>query len=184
MKKMKTFLRKRIGALSLREQVILLALLGLVVVFGAEYLFSNLYFERRNKLKEAVSVAEELIQHHGRILSREEWIHAEYRKLDDPVAAARDSVLTETAVLRRLSELAGSGIHVTSIVPRMGFQDGHQVMVVALDFEGQLETVIEYLNKLLNEMPVEVNSLSLAPRVGEGDGVVCLTSIRIECCDS
>ncbi|MBU8869875.1 MAG: hypothetical protein KOO60_03260 [Gemmatimonadales bacterium] len=181
---LKTFVRNKISALSLREQIILLVLIVTAVVFTADYLFSNLYFERRKTLREDVEKAEERILHNRRVLSREEWIHAEYKKLDDPVASDRDSVLTETAVLRKLSELAGNGIHVTSVVPRMGFHEGNNVMVVALDFEGQLDSVIEYMNRLLNEMPVVVNSLSLAPRVGEGDGVVCLTSIRIACFDS
>lgn len=184
MTSLKAFYRKRIAALALREQVILLVLLGMLGVICADYLFSNLYFDRRNSLKEAVTEAEELILHHRRILSREEWIHSEFKKLEGPVEAERDSILTETAVLRKLSELAGDGVRVTSVVPRMGIHEGSRVMVVALDFEGPLGPVIEYMNKLLNEMPIVVNSLSLAPRVGLEDGVVCLTSIRINCCDS
>ena len=183
MMELKTSLGKRIGALSVREQIILLVLVGLVVVFGVDQLFSTLYLDRRNVLKEDVAQAEEQFQHHQRNLSRKDWIHSEYQKLDNPIVTNRDSVLTETAVLRRLSELAGRGLRVTSVVPRMGVQEGRQVMLVALDFEGRLEAVIAYLNELLNEMPVMVNSLSLAPRVGKGEGVVCRTSIRIECCD-
>ena len=57
-------------------------------------------------------------------------------------------------------------------------------MFVALDFEGPFEAVVEYMEKILNEMPSEVGSLSLAPGSGDGGGILCRMSIRVECFES
>ena len=167
--------------MSLRERIILLCLLVLVAVFGGDFLFNKVYLERDRELKAAVAGAEEQILHHQRLLSREKLIHAQYAKLESPMAAVEDSVLTETEILRELSELAAKMVHVKSIVPRLGHHEGQQVMFVALDFEGPFESVVGYVEMILNEMPSEVGSLSLVPRSGEGGGVVCRISIRVEC---
>ncbi len=177
-------IREGLASLSMRERIILLCLLGLVVVFGADFLFNKLYLERNRELKAAVAGAEEQVLHYRRLLSREELIHAQYKKLESPVAAVEDSVLTETQVLRELADLAKNKVHVKSIVPRLGHHEGRQVMFVALDFEGPFEAVVGYVEKILKEMPSEVGSLSLAPRSGDGGGVVCRISIRVECFES
>ncbi len=177
-------LREGMASLSLRERIILLCLLVLVVGYGADFLFNRLYLERNQDLNIAVASAEEQVRHQQRLLSREELIHIQYRKLESPVAAVQDSSLTETEVLRELAVLAGQTVHVKSVVPRLGHYEGRQVMFVALDFEGSFEAVAGYVEKILNEMPSEVGSLSLAPWSGSGDGVICRISIRVECFES
>ena len=184
MKSPRINLRRGLRSLSLRERVILMCLAALVVVLGGDFLFNRIYLERDRELKAAVANAEKQVLHHQRLLSREELIHAQYRKLESPVAAVEDSVLTETEILRELSDLAAKMVHVKSIVPRLGHHEGKQVMFVALDFEGPFEAVVGYVEKILNEMPSEVGSLSLVPRSGEGGGVVCRISIRVECFES
>ncbi len=176
--------RQGLRSLSLRERVILMCLLLLVAVFGGDFLFNRVYLERDRELKAAVASAEKQVLHHQRLLSREELIHVQYKKLESPMAAVEDSILTETEILRELSELAAKMVHVKSIVPRLGHHEGQQVMFVALDFEGPFESVVGYVEKILNEMPSEVGSLSLSPRSGEGGGVVCRISIRVECFES
>ena len=176
--------RVGLASLSRRERIILLCLLALVVGYGTDFLVNELYLRRSRELKAAVAVAEEKVRHQQRLLSREELIHARYRKLEYPMAVVPDSVLTETEVLRELADLAGRQVHVKSVVPRLGHHEGQQVMFVALDFEGPFEAVVGYVEKILNEMPSEVGSLSLAPWPGEGDGVICRMSIRVECFES
>jgi cell division protein FtsL len=177
-------IREGLASLSTRERIILLCLLVLVVVFSADFLFNRLYLERNRELKASVARAEEQILHNQRLLSREELIHAQYKKLESPAAAVEDSVLTETQVLRELADLAANKVYVKSVVPRLGHHEGRQVMFVALDFEGPFEAVVEYMEKILNEMPSEVGSLSLAPGSGDGGGVLCRMSIRVECFES
>lgn len=176
----KKFLGMKWGSLSRREQFILFLLLVLLVFYAGEHLISRFYLAPRQALQEAVTAAEEQALHHSRLLSREELIHAEYKKLEDPVAAVKDTALTETEVLRVLAELAGKRIHVKSVVPRLGYHEGSQVMFVALDFEGPFDSVVAYVATLLNEMPSEVDNLSLAPRSGDTGGVVCRLSLRVE----
>lgn len=173
----------RLRALSAREQVILAVLVLLVTGYAVEAVFFDLFLERRNRLREGVEVAEETLAHQDRILSRADWIRARYRDLGEPVATGADSALSETEALRRVSELA-EGVHVTSVVPREGVHDGRMVLLVALDFEGPLPQVTGYLDRLLAELPLVVNELSLAPQAGEQEGVVCRTSVRIDCNDS
>ena len=176
----KKILGLKLGSLSQRERIIVAALLVLLVFYGGEQLVSRFYLEPRLALKKAVASAEEQVLHHERLLSREELIHSEYNKLEDPVLSMKDMALTETEVLRELARLEGKRIHVKSVVPRVGYHEGVQVMLVALDFEGPFESVVAYLETLLNEMPSEVNSLSLAPRTGDTSGVVCRLSLRVE----
>lgn len=171
----------RLGGLSRRERVILLALLVLLVAYGGDFLLNRLYVQPRRALAEAVAQAEERVRHNQRLLSREEHIHAEYRKLGNQAAVARDSMLTETEILRELARLAGGQIKVQSVVPRVGSHDGRQVMFVALDFEGPFTGVADYLATVLAEIPSEVDRLSLAPRQGESEGVVCRLSLRVDC---
>ena len=176
----KKFLGMKWGSLSRREKVILFVLMVLLVFYVGEHLISRFFLEPRQALAEAVVEAEELALHHSRLLSREELIHAEYKKLENPVAAVKDTALTETEVLRELAELAGNRIHVKSVVPRLGFFEGSQMMFVALDFEGPFDSVVAYVETLLNEIPCEVDNLSLAPRSGDTGGVVCRLSLRVE----
>jgi len=158
-------IREGLTSLSRRERIILLCLLVLVAAFGADYLFNNLYLERNRELDEAVAEAEAKVLNFQRLLSR-------------PVIDVRDSVLTDTEVLRDIAELAEKRVHVKSIVPRLGHHEGRQVMFVALDFEGPFEAVAGYVEKILYEMPSEVGSLSLAP--GAGSGVICRMTIRVD----
>ena len=181
MRELKRRFSRRLASLSLRERVIMLCLLVLVVGYGSDFLFNKLYLERHQDLKAAVANAENQIRHNERLLSRQELIHAQYKKLESPGAAVKDSVLTETDILRELANLAGNKVYVKNIVPRLGHYEGHQVMFVALDLEGSFAEVVGYLEKILNEMPSEVGSLSLAPWSGSGQGVVCRLSIRVEC---
>ncbi len=173
-------IREGLVSLSRRERIILLCLLVLVAAFGADYLFNNLYLERNRQLDEAVAEAEAKVLNFQRLLSREEMIHAQYKKLESPVIDVRDSVLTDTEVLRDIAELAEKRVHVKSIVPRLGHHEGRQVMFVALDFEGPFEAVAGYVEKILYEMPSEVGSLSLAPGTGSGGGVICRMTIRVD----
>lgn len=173
----------RLRALSAREQVILAVLVLVLAGYAVEALFFDLFLERRNRLREDLAVAEETLAHQDRILSRAEWIRARYEELGEPVAAGADSALGETEVLRRLSELA-AGVHLTSVVPRDGVHEGRNVLLVALDFEGPLPEVTSYLDRLLAELPLVVNELSLAPQAGGQEGVVCRTSVRIDCHES
>ena len=171
----------QMGVLSRRERVILLVLLTLLLVYAGDFLVGRLYLQPRRELAEAVAQAEEQVRHNRRLLSRAEHIHGQFKKLGDPVTVARDSVLTETEVLRQLSSLAGTGIHVQSMVPRVGSHDGRQVMFVALDFEGPFPGVVKYVSTMLDEIPSEVSRLSLAPRQGGEKGVVCRLSLRVDC---
>ena len=139
----------QLGVLSRREKIILLVLLGLLTIYAADFLINRLYLQPRRVLTEAVAEAEEQVRHNQRLLSRAEHIHAQFKQLGDPVTVARDSVLTETEVLRQLSDLAGKNIHVQSMVPRVGSHDGRQVMFVALDFEGPFDSVVGYVEKIL-----------------------------------
>lgn len=171
----------RLGSLSRRERVILLVLLVLLVAYGGDFLMGRLFVQPRKALAEAVAQAEEQVRHNQRLLSRAEHIHAAYLKLGGQVAVARDSVLTETEVLRQLAQLAGGQIRVQSVVPRVGSYDGRQVMFVALDFEGPFAGVVDYVTTILAEIPSEVDRLSLAPRQGTDEGVVCRLSLRVDC---
>ncbi len=177
-------IREPLAALSLRERVILLCLLVLAVIYGADFLFNRLYLTPELALRRDIAKAEEQVRHQQRLLSREAQIHARYQRLDSPIAGVQDSVLTETEVLRELAELAGVAVHVQSVVPRLGNHAGQQIMFVALDFEGSFSAVLGYLEKILNEMPSEVASLSLVPRSGAEGGVVCRLSIRVDCFES
>ncbi len=177
-------IRQGLASLSRRERIILMCLLVLVAAFGTDYLFTKLYLERNSELKEAVAKAEEESLYFKRLLSREEMIHAQYKKLESPVVDVRDSVLTDTEVLRDIAHLAEKMVHVKSIVPRLGHHEGRQVMFVALDFEGPFEAVVGYVEKILYEMPSEVGSLSLAPGSGGGGGIICRLTLRVEYIES
>lgn len=177
-------IREGLKSLSGRERIILLCLMVLLVVFGGDYLINKLYLERKQELAEAVVQAEKESLYFQRLLSREEMIHALYRKLDAPVVDVQDSVLTDTEVLRDIAELAKQKVHVKSIVPRLGHHEGRQVMFVALDFEGPFDSVIGYVEKILYQMPSEVGTMSLSPGTGDGGGVVCRMTIRVEYLES
>lgn len=177
-------IRDQLTSLSRRERIILLCLLVLVVVFSADFLVNKLYLERKMELQENVAVAEEECRYFKQLLSREEMIHAQYKKLEFPVIDVQDSVLTDTAVLRDIAELAKTRVHVKSIVPRLGNHEGRQVMFVALDFEGPFDSVVDYVEMILFEMPSEVGSLSLAPGSGDVGGVICRMTIRVEYLES
>ena len=172
-------IRSSLMSLSLRERIMLLCLLGLVVVHGAGLLLETLYLAPNRELTATVASAEEQVRHQQRLLSREEQIHAQYQKLESPTVAIEDSELTETAVLRELSELSGRQVHVKSVVPRLGHHEGVRVMFVALDFEGPFDAVVSYVEQILDEMPSEISNLSLSPRSGADGGVVCRMSIRV-----
>ena len=172
---------RRLGSLSRRERSILLLLFLLVFFYAGEYLVSRLFLEPHRTLAREVALAEQKVLDNERLLSREELIHTEFKKLDGPLASVRDSVRTESGVLRELAELAGRRIQVKSVVPRLGFHEGREVMFVAMDFEGPFEPVVEYVEAMLSEMPSAVDNLSLAPRSGDDDGVVCRLSLRVDC---
>jgi len=165
--------------LTQRERVMLLCLLGMVVIYGAGLLAEGLYRGPQRELTAAVADAEEQVRHNARLLSREEQIHARFARLESPREASGDSVLTETEVLRELSELAGGRVRVKSVVPRMGHESGVPIMLVALDFEGPFDAVVGYVEQILDGMPSEIGNLSLSPSQGADGGVVCRMSIRV-----
>jgi|GEM_PF-6133547 len=173
--------RESLRALSRREQIILSCVLGLLVLFVADFLFNTLYLERKRALEAEVTQAEERVRHHQRLLSREEMIHAQYKRLESPGIAVQDSALSETEILRELSDMAGRTVHVKSVVPRLGDHEGRQVVFVAMDLEGPFTEVVAYVEKILNEMPSEVSSLSMATVAGQAEAVVCRLSIRVAC---
>lgn len=176
--------KEGLKGLSRREQVILLSLLVLVMVFAFDFLFNGLYLERRRELSESVAAAEAEVAYFHRLMSRQEVIHARYLKLESPGITVQDSVLTDTEVLRELASLADRSVHVKSIVPRLGQHEGRQVMFVALDFEGPFQSAVDYMEKILFEMPSEVGSLSLAPGSAGGGSVICRMTLRVEYLES
>ncbi len=175
---------KRLGTLSLRERVILLCLLVLVVGSGGDFIFNKIYLERHQELKAAVATAEKQLRHNARLLSRAELIHTQYQRFESSATVVRDSIFTETEILRELADRAGKTVHVKNIVPRQGYHEGQNVVFVALDLEGPFASVMKYLTEILHEMPSEVASLSLAPWTGPGQGVMCRLSLRVVCLES
>jgi hypothetical protein len=166
-------------ALRPRELALLLGLLGVVVIYGTATLVESLYLAPSRELKQAVAAAEEQLEHQRRLLSRSEQIHAAYRRLESPVVAAADSARTENEILRELSVMAGEGVHVKSVVPRLGHHEGAPVMFVALDCEGPFVAVYGYLERILLEMPSEISNLSIAPQPNGEGTVICRVSIRV-----
>ncbi len=177
-------IRERLAALNLREQIILLCLLVLVLGVSFDFLFNKTFLEQNRELRSAVATAEEKVRHNEQLLSRKELIHAQYQKLESPSASGANSALTETDILRELADLAGNKVFVKNMVPRSGHFEGQPVMFVALDIEGPFKEIVDYLDMVLSEMPSEVENLSLSPWAGNGQGVVCRLSIRVECFDS
>lgn len=184
MENFKPVFQLKLAALSLRERIILLCFLLVVVGYGSDFLFNKFYLEPNHELKAAVTAAENKTQHNQLLLSRADLIHTQFKELESPKAAVIDSVMTPTTILRELADLAGKNVFVKNLVPRLGHYEGQKVLFVALDLEGSFEAINGYLDKILSEMPSEVGSMSLAPWVGTGQGVVCRLSIRVECIES
>lgn len=180
MNRLQTKIRTKRAALNRRERIILLSLLTLLVVYGADFIFNRFDLRPNHTLRVTVAEAEEQVRHQQMLISREKLIHARYQQLDSPAAAVQDTVLSETSVLRELADLADRNIHVKSVVPRLGHHAAHQVMFVALDFEGSFAAVLGYVENILHELPSEVASLSLVPGPKGDGGVVCRLSIRVD----
>jgi hypothetical protein len=180
MNRLQTTIRTKLAALNRREGIILLSLVALLVVYGADFIFNRVYLGPDRALRAAVAEAKEQVRRQQMLLSREQLIHDRYQQLDSPRAAVQDTVLNETSVLRALADLAGKNIHIKSVVPRLGHHAGRQIMFVALDFEGSFAAALGYVENILHEMPSEVGSLSLVPRPEGDGGVVCRLSIRVD----
>lgn len=169
----------RLTALNSRERVLVLVLVALATAHGVGRLLDAAYLTPAREVRAAVAAAEAQLQHQQQLLAREDQIQARYAALTSAALATLDTLTTEADVLRKLSELAGPGLHVKSVVPRLGTHDGEPVMFVAVDVEGPFDGVVTYLQQVLGALPSRVSSLSLSTGAEAGVGVVCRLSLRV-----
>ncbi len=167
------------GTPNRREGILVAVLVLLLAGWAGTSLLEMAVVAPRRQLDADLKAAAEQLRHQEIMLSRAAGIEARYRALEAPGADRPDSALTETAVLRELSRLAGDGVHVRSVVPRAGSLDGQSALVVALDCEGSLDGIASYLAKVLARMPGEVGRLSLAPSPGTDGDVFCRLSLKV-----
>jgi hypothetical protein len=165
--------------LSRRERWLAACLLVMAAAHGGGALLDSLVLGPRARLRGAVAAAEQQARRQRDLLARADAIGARYRALDAAVAGDRDPLRTENDVLRELSALAGDGVRVKSVVPRLGHDAGRPVMLVALDCEGPFAAVHAYLDRILAGVPGEIGNLTLAQQPGIRSGVVCRLSLRV-----
>lgn len=172
---------RRSYKLSRREKLIFFLFFFLLLFYGIEYGYSSVYVDKYLTQRTAVHTAEEILLHSRELTMREAWINSEFQKLEQVQSAQIDSSITENYVLRYLTRSADSPVVVKSVSPRLRFRDGQQVMIVTLDSEGRLDSMLDYVRGILKDLPAEIKTLSISPKADNRGFVLCQLSIEVQC---